>query len=176
MSAVALTPRTATVTLYDGDDLARINTLRAAAEAAANKNTGGPSALAVDAAEWLGLAQEHDRFVTEATSRAVVVTLKALNRKTWRDLVAEHPPRDGVEGDERSMVNEETFPEVLVPVCITAPDFGSDTDRDVFLNSLSSADFDNLYLTAWRLNRGSVVDPKASLVSDLTARNAPTSK
>lgn len=159
-----LMPRTTTVLLFQGDDLARIEELRQAAENAAGK----PRDLGD-----LDPAVEHDEFVKEAEQRAVRVVLKALGRKQWRSLVAAHPPRPDVEADQSLGVNDETFGEALVLASLDEPALSGD-EAEEFLDSLRSADFDRLYATAFALNRFQGDAPKADLTSRLTRTSDAT--
>jgi putative heme degradation protein len=96
----------------------------------------------------------------------VTVVLNALPRKTWRALVADHPPRDDRDSDKVVGVNEETLSEVLVPKSIDHDASTITGDVDGFLDSLSDYDFDRLYVTAFALNRGSAMaDPTQRLAS-----------
>ena len=165
MSTV-LNALTATVTLYQGDDLAAIEELRVAAERA---KSSGPAMLGEKSP-----AQEHDDFVEEAEGRAVKVVLKALPRKVWRSLVALHPPRDDNAGDAAMGVNDETFGEALVAASLASPTFASDSDRDAFADSLRDADFERVYATAFALNRGKSAAPKADLSSRLSQTSETT--
>ena len=162
--STTLTPRTSTVLLFQGDDLAKIAELRKAAEAEQSDTR---------LMGELSAAQEHDEFVKEAEARAVRVVLKALGRKQWRNLVAAHPPRPNVEADESLGVNDETFGEALVLASLVEPAL-SGTEAEEFLDSLRSADFDLLYATAFALNRFQGDAPKADLTSRLTRTSDAT--
>ena len=141
------------------------------------------------------IAREHAAVKAEADQVARTdVTLQALPRKVWKALVAAHPARkagdDGVtaamaEADARVGVNEDTFQPALVgggtvklPDGTEAPyrsivepdDLGPDE-----LEELSDAQFDQLYLTAFALNRTVPADPKASLGSPATPTSSATS-
>ncbi|MBX3732418.1 MAG: hypothetical protein KF791_07460 [Verrucomicrobiae bacterium] len=69
-----------------------------------------------------------------------MVLLTALPRKKWRAIVAENPPREDNKEDAAVGVNEDTFPDALVPASIVSikPAQG---DRDAFLEALSDAQF-----------------------------------
>ena len=102
-----LKPRTATVVIYQGDDLATLADLRTAADIAERKadadlrvaqararvdgprRAGDPTPedpqIAYDAA--VKPSQDaYDAFVDEAAERATVVTLQAIGRKAFRSL------------------------------------------------------------------------------------------
>ena len=166
MSTTVLNALTTTVVLYQGDDLAKIEELRIAAE---RGKSSGPALGGEPSA-----AKVHDDFVTKAEKRAVKVVLKALPRKSWRALVAAHPPRDGDDGDKSMGVNDETFGEALIAVSIASPVFPSDSERDAFVDSLRDADFERLYASAFALNRGKTAAPKADLSSRLSQSSETT--
>lgn len=133
-----LKPRTTTVVIYQGDDLAQLAELNRAvrrAEAAlkvaeAEAKAAGKSPLRAGdevpstqvEQDAVRAAQEvYDAFVDDAADRAVVVTLTSIGRR-FRNLLLEHPARtrevDGkpetVDADEVYGVNTETFPMALL--------------------------------------------------------------
>src|SRR5690606_34775721 len=81
----------------------------------------------VEAAEQAAAEARADleRIQAEADENGDVlwVTLRALGRKTWADLVRQHPPRDGDdvpeevrESDKQLGVNDESFGEAMLPL------------------------------------------------------------
>lgn len=158
-------PRTATVTLYQGDYQHRIAEAEAAVNAA--KSGRGP-ALMAEPGEYGRLVEAHNDLVAEAEAEgSVVVTLRALGRKKWDELIAQHPPRTDPdvpehvrESDAQIGVNEDTFAEALVPASVASL---SDDDLAVsdLLDAISSAQFTLIYVTAFRLNRDVGAAPKA---------------
>lgn len=173
--STSVTPRTAEVVIYQGDDLARIAELRRAVEVA-GANIGPARIGDTSPSPAQAAAQEYDDFVTEAAERAVLVTLRQLPRKEWRELRAKHPPRKDNEDDAAAGFNIETLGDDLVPAAIVSPEFPSRADRDEFLDSLADADFERLMLTAHALNTQPVADPKAqpslrSVVDRMSAEN-----
>lgn len=168
-----ITPRTATVTLYQGDDVARLAELEQ--RAAKGRKQSGGARTADEVPAWQEAAEEYDALTVEAKERAVKVTLRALGRKEWRDLVNAHPPREGHKGDEAVGLNESSFADDLVPASILEPTFSSDAEKAYFLDSLSDIQFEELYLNAFALNRSRSADPKDGLLSALTAISDGTS-
>lgn len=153
-------PRTFAVTIYQGDDEARLLDLgRRVEQAQARDKASGPR-LAGEPLEAPPLVDEYNDAVAKAEKRAAVVTLQALPRPKWRALVAEHKPREGNDEDAAVGVNEETFAEALVPVSVVSikPSQG---DQDAFLGVLSDAQFDELYKASFYLNRAVAPAPKA---------------
>lgn len=179
--------RTATIVIYQGDDLERLSELRREVsvaeakfqEAVLRPRRGGdedPKA-AVRAAQ-----QAFDAFVDEAAERAVEVHLQAMGRKPFRALLAEHPARQ-VEGPEGKPVdhdddidygaNTETMFEPLMAASIMAPAF-TPPERQAFLDDLSDGDSERLFATAFWLNRSPGGDPKEQRFSSITRSSTET--
>ena len=181
-----LKPREAEVLIYQGDDLARLAELRQAAEVAQRRVERDEKSPRRTGDEVPSADEEKaafDAFVEEAAKRAVVVRLRAIGRKRFRELVAEHEPRkvtvkrigeDGVEReveethpeDEMFGVNTSTFPDALLRFTdgdvrtIVEPEFPTKAARDAFLDDqLTEGDFDTLWVTAFGANRGSSGNP-----------------
>lgn len=187
MAVKKFEPRTAVVRIYTGDYLDRIRHLEQRA-LAAKEAEGDPASQALDEVpEYLTIAEEHDALVKEAEEKAAIdVQLQHIRRRTWRQLVSEHPPREGNRVDARYGVNLVTFRDALVVVdgrTKSGPDdegipfstvIGPEWLTDDHLEDLSDGDFDRLFWTAFELNRGEVADPKASLVSRMTQTSDET--
>lgn len=211
-----LKPRTATVVIYQGDDLSVLAELRTAADIAERKaeadlrvaqararadgprRAGDPSPedpqIAYDAA--VKPPQDaYDAFVDEAAERATIVTLQALGRKAFRNLMRDHPPRtsETVVGDEKRQVvheddeawgvNTETFPDALLNYAdeddeddrtLLEPTFDSGKQRQKWLDRLADGDFEKLWATAYQLNRAVGADPKASRYSPAPQNSTAT--
>ena len=161
----ALKPRTASVVIYQGDDLEQIADLHRAAEHAASRTEGSPNRLG-DVDESQAAKDAHDAFIEEAADRAVVVHLKMLGRRRFRDLMAEHPPVKGNDDDEGFEVHVGTFADKFLPLSFVLVD-GPEPVADVvgFLDELSDGDFDRLFATAYWLNRAPGSDPKELIYS-----------
>lgn len=173
-------PLTHKVTLYQGDYQQRIQEAASAAELAEmrlKREREKPDQvrtlaeipdIVTLAEEFHAAAKVHDDLVAEAEAEgALVVTLRAVGRRKWSELVAAHPPRteDDVpesvrKSDAELGVNDTALGEELLPLSIAEL---SDPDLQVadLLDMVSSAQFDLLYGTAFALNRGLGSDPKA---------------
>lgn len=185
----SIKPRTASIVIYQGDDLATLNDLRKAAEASVRRQEGAPSRLGDDRGPTPE-QEAYDAFVGEAADRAVVVEFRAIGRKRFAELVAAHPARKveveftDADGNVRKTldthpddagfdVNVETFGEALLMFVdkddtdvrtIVEPEFKTTAERQDFLdNDLSEGNFVELWTGAYYLNRAQSVDPKASL-------------
>lgn len=177
--SVQITRRTKTVTLLQGEDDERLQELRVKASELrqrAEKLRKAPrSALLADEtdpaldAEFAAseAEREADEFAAEAEARGVEITLRALGRRRWPELLEAHPPREGNDADKRSGANLKTLPDVLVPESIVEPQMSPGEKTD-FLDGLSFGQWDYLALEAWNLNTQAGADPKARLGSETT--------
>lgn len=161
-------PRTETVTIYQGDYLARIRHLEQRYEAAIASEEQGPKRNG-HKSEVPQIAEEHAALVKEAEASAVNVVVGTVRRSVYRVLADQHPPREGNEGDKHLGINAVTFREVLVPAAILKVGTGddltdwadlSDGDREEFLDSLADSDFERLFAQAYGLVNGFVTGPK----------------
>ena len=186
--------RTLKVPLYGGDWQQRINNALAAVAAAEKKYHDAKKRESTSSAprllhempesetlkvEWDQRIAEHDALVAEADEAGkLVVTLQALRRREWANMLAKHPPRtdESVPEDKRKMdaeigANDDTLAEDLVPASIidlSEPDLSVDD----LLDGVSAAQWDLLYGAAFALNRDVGSAPKAlssrTLTSDAT--------
>lgn len=182
--STSLSRRTATVTLYQGDDFERLAELRRAADLAtaraeeAEKNgaaraDGEPAdpELAADAQRKQG---EYDAFVDVASERAIGVRLRAMPGKKFRALMAEHPPREDHDGDAQYDVNTETLPDPLLVESIEEPVLSPGARQD-FVDDLAEGDYERLWVSAYWLNRMPGGDPKAGKFSAGSPNSGETS-
>jgi hypothetical protein len=188
-------PRTARVVIYQGDDLARLSELDAAASKAeaalkqAERATRAPQrarlmheeddreAAVIAAAEEFDTAKAaRDEFAAEAESRGVLIVLRSLPRKEWRRLRNGHPPREGNAEDEGFDCNVDTLPDEALPPSIDRDESTIDGDLEEFLESLSAHDYyQRLFFTMLALNvGGAAADPKARLGSLVSLTSAAT--
>lgn len=183
MSINPITPRTDTVIVLQGDDDKILRDLKAEVERIKKAEPKKPlMAQTLDdlgpTEQWeadLKAAQEaHDTFAEEAKERGVKVILRALGRKTYRDLIAAHPARDGNESDKDFGANVDDLQEALVPLCMASP-AGSNEERAAFLDSLNEGQFGDLAVRAWQLNIGRTADPTQRLSSVDSRTSAATS-
>lgn len=158
-----MSKRTAEVLIFQGSDYAQFQELLAAVERAGN--TTGPRRVSDSSDAVAAAADAYDAFVAEAAERAVTVRLEAVGRRRFRELVAAHPPREGNVYDQSRGYNIETFGDDLVPASLSPGQFGSEEERDEFLDNLSAADWSRVYNQALALSEDMGPDPKARLSS-----------
>lgn len=164
-----LTSRTAEVTLYQGEDRAKITELSAAvgeAEQKRRSQSKQPLMLNEDIdAEVEAAVKRYNAAVTAAKKRALTVKLSAVPYLTWRRLKNEHPAREGVPEDQVLGLNWDTFPVAAITACWQDE---SVPNRAEQIESLCEADFLLLFAATQSLNTSQGFDPKAVTVSDLT--------
>lgn len=180
--SLTLKPNSTVVTLLQGDDLDRVAELLAAVTQAASLTS--PSRIG-DADPTQDAIRAYDAFMDEASERAVKVELVALPRKRYREMVAAHPARmvpgpDGAEvvheDDADAGFNTDTLGDDLVPLSFAPGQFGTDFERDEFVDALSDGQFSVLYSAALGLNRGFGPNPKARLSTHLAQTSGETSE
>lgn len=164
-----LKPRTASIPIYQGDAPDRLQRLKEKIDAAeAAEKDAGPRMMADDVPESAGLREQYAALLPEAEADAVWVKLRNLGRRTWREFVDKHPPREGNESDENLGINEDTFFDEVVPIGLLAPIFGSDAERVQFLDDLSPYDWAQVKWKCWELNVMVTADPKPLPASQAT--------
>lgn len=167
-------PNSMTVVLFQGDDLARANDLSAAVDAAAPPpGTASRQAGAVLPAECLEALAAYDEFVGgDADARALKVTVQALPRKKWRDLVTRYPVREDEEQDAQAGFNVDEGGETLVLWSLAGiTDAGKKVQppkRAEVVDALSDGQFFQVLSACVRLNIDAAPAPKADLSSRVT--------
>lgn len=168
----------------DGDYPQRLNDLWGAIEAAREDEqsdhaqpllNGEESPVDQLAAEYSALKAEAD---ADAMEKRRVVTLRAVGRKSWRELKLKHPPRvtsdtvddETAKGDRVAEVNTDTVGDDLLFTSIQDPKFTSRSDFDEWVDELSEGEFQTLLTDAWRLVNVAQYDPK-SLPASLSQRS-----
>lgn len=171
-----LKPRSASIVIYQGDDMAQLAELKRKADNAATGNRMDDGA---------DEAAAYDAFLDEAAERAVEVEVRSIGSRRWRDLVMAHPPRmvesepddegktqmvehaDDVQWD----VNTETFPRALLMYAdpekpeiqtLASPAFADGAERAEFVDDeLAEGDVERLWIGAFHLNASPSQAPKA---------------
>ena len=118
-----------------------------------------------------GQAEQIQALQEQMRASTVELTLRALPRGRWHELIAEHPTRDGNQRDTTWGVNEVTFFPALCRECLTTP--VSDADWTGLLAAMSDGQWDRLTTVAWNLNRGDVDVPFSRAASE-TLRTSAT--
>lgn len=104
------------------------------------------------------IAEQIKKLEAEAKANSIDVTMQALDRKTWSDLVVKHPPTNKNEDYASSIMND------AIPACIVEPEMDPET-RDKFLNALTQGQWDELAGAVHTLNVGDGSVPFSRLAS-----------
>lgn len=171
-------PRTFEIPLYGGDWQQRVAlSEQKVAEAEKDAERGAALPRMMHETETLvdQMVNEHNALVEQAEADGCTrVTLQALGRKRWNQLVSENPPRTDEtlpqsvrDGDAEIGVNDETFAEALLAESVVGTN--DETPVDDLLEMVSSFQYDLLYRTAFALNRDGGRAPKALTPSPSTA-------
>jgi len=169
--AGASLPRDTVSVCLRGDLLADFHTLEAAlAEELSKPNAG----MLTSGAQARVISEEIEGLRGQMRDASLTLTLEALDRRQWRALLDEHPPRKQPTGevDDRDAigVNTSTFFPVLVRRSVVAPVLDDD-DWDSLLGAegvkgkLADSQFDAIATKAWTLNRSEVSVPFSRLAS-----------
>ncbi len=168
------------VPLYQGSDAARIHEL-GNAFATAIENVG-PRRV-TEAVTVREAAKAMDDAKAEALPRAVVARVSAIKRKSFRRILAAHPPREGNERDAELGYDGDVFPDALMEHfdgatgerTLTAPEFSTGNDLVEWLDKRSDGHFRLLFLAALRVNTNGSPDPKDLVTSRLDQMSDVTS-
>lgn len=115
-----------------------------------------------------GLMERVEAIREQMAQSSVTFRLRAVSRRRWTALYAEHPPRDGDKTDALTGFNRDTFYDALTYECIVEPKI-TPQQWERLADNLSSAQFDTLAEAAWTVNRRDVDVPFS-----LAASRAPT--
>lgn len=112
----------------------------------------------------------------EMRDSEVVFRLRALPRKDWKSLWAQHPAKDDdTPGSKALGVSLEAFLEQLVRQSIVDPAL-DDEDLETTLDVLTDKQYSDLTDLAWSLNRGDVSIPFSALASEIQRNSGETQK
>lgn len=126
------------------------------------------------------LADRMEALREEMKEQTYTFRVRALSRRAYRALVAEHPPRKAAAADGTEKVDEadgfgfnaDTFFEALLRVALVDPELSS-KEFDGLLDRLTDRQFDELAGSAWLLNRTEVDIPFSQAASKLTRNTSP---
>lgn len=117
------------------------------------------------------IAERIEALEAEMHESVEIFTLRALpqkkmpnsDRPTWGELLDRHPPRRGddgeiVDADKSLLINTATFYEDLIKVSTVSPEMDAE-DWEGLFGAISNAQYGELSMAAWLLNRGTVNIP-----------------
>lgn len=114
---------------------------------------------------------------TAMAEDTVVFRLRAMRRRPFRELAEQHPPRIEADGAvhrfDKLGFNAETLPDPLIRASIVAPELTDEQITHLLDEALTDAQYDELFLTCYALNRGTVDVPFSSAASQQNHHSAP---
>lgn len=148
---------------------------RAVEQAVADEDRAGadesPSGRTLDeVADSVRLAEQYENLRAEAIEDAKAndrhVEMR-LERKAWRALKEQHPPRVGeqydkeeVDSDRMAGLNVETASDDLLYAAIISPEFTSRAAFDEWADKLTNGQFTTLVMAAWEHANRARYNPK----------------
>jgi len=121
------------------------------------------------------LAQQVEALQEQMKSSIVTLRLRAMPRREWTSLVAEHPPRPDAAEDKGNIVNMATFFDVAAPRTIVEPEL-TDGQFEQLADAISNGQWTQLANAVWAVNAGSVDVPFSHAASRISRKSAETSK
>jgi hypothetical protein len=121
------------------------------------------------------IAQEMEDLRSEMLRYTHDFQFQALPKKAYRDLLADHRPRDGDQEDALMGANLATFPPALIQACCTDPVMTLEQVEEMD-GLLANGQMLEMFGCALRLNQENVDIPKSALASEVLARHAQKSK
>jgi hypothetical protein len=133
-----------------------------AQRATADSLGGGPA---------VEIAQRMEDLRAAMAEWQITVTLCALSRLAYRQLLAAHPPRRDESGEvnrfDMAGFNSETFYPAILRACWSAPTLDEETRTHLLDEVLTDRQFDELAISAVNVNRGAVDIPFSRAASTI---------
>jgi hypothetical protein len=126
-------------------------------------------------AEAKRLAEEIEALEAEMRQHTHHFAFRGLPRKQYRDLLVQHPPREGNDDDLALGANGNTFPLALIAASCIDPVMTLEQVEQL-AEVLTDGQVLTLFGCAAVLNRVSVDVPKSAAASAILARHAPRSR
>lgn len=167
IKAAKLAERSVLLCLQPDLTAALQNLQRELAEAERREQSAG----SLGGGELHDIAQRIEDTRLRMREHSLEVTVRALPRRQWTALLAEHPPREDNERDRTLGLNEETFFDALVRRSTIAPDLDED-DWSQLDEVLSEAQWQLLVNAAWAVNARDVDVPFSLRASQILASSA----
>lgn len=123
----------------------------------------------------LKLAKQIRALEAEMEKANLTLTLRAMERAPWKELLSAHPPRKDVPTDWGMGYNPETMFDDLIGKSIVEPVL-DETQLTKLLDALTAGQYDRLSNAAWTLNKSDVSVPFSPTASRIAASSGGTSK
>lgn len=150
-------PQTSVKLCLDGqlaDEYAAVEQQLAQAKSEAKKADSMSAGTGVRALE-----AQLEKLRKQAEASTVTFKLRAVGRKRWTELMAEHPPREGNTKDTLVGANEDTLAEALIREGLVEPLLSAEQLATLLDEHLSEGQYNELANAAYFVNRRSVSVP-----------------
>ena len=137
--------------------------------------TGDEATSIVAGAQAVQIAEEMEALRAEMLEHTHPFAFRALPKAAYRDLLADHRPRDGDNEDQLMGANLATFPAALIAACAIDPPMTEGQVAELY-EVLSDGQAMRLFSCVLGLNRGDVDVPKSVLASEVLGKTAPKPK
>lgn len=119
----------------------------------------------------LPIAEEIRAIEDEMEAQTYSFTVVQIDRKRWRELLADHPTRNAMQ----EVYNRETFPPAAVAAsCVDPVGFDDPAQFDPFWEKLGAGQ-DELFAAAWEVNQVGISVPFSVSASVILTNSAQTS-
>jgi len=166
--AGARLPETGVPICLRGDLVRRHEALEADLDEAREADAGDSLASGGQARK---IAEEIQALEAEMREHTHTFGLRGLPRNVYRDLLAEHPPREGNKEDEAMGANARSFPVALIAKCCVDPVM-TEAQAGELADVLTDGQLLQLFGGAIGLNKITVDAPKSVAASAILARTA----
>jgi len=112
----------------------------------------------LDGGRAVELARQVEALHEEMAAQSIEVVIRAVPRRQWTALLAEHPPREGNERDARMGIDEDGFFDAALRACVVAPAF-DDEDWERLDEVLTVGQWEILTNAVWAANARDVDVP-----------------
>lgn len=118
------------------------------------------------------IARRMETLREDMEASTIVFTVRALSRKAYQGLVAQHPPRrddkgDVLEDDREMGLNQATFWDPLIRACVVDPELDETQWRRLLDDILSDRQYEQLASSALVACRGNVDVPFSFAASQI---------
>jgi hypothetical protein len=111
-----------------------------------------------DGGEAAEITERIEALREQMRGATVTVRLRAMPRRDWAKMEAEHPPREGDRNDKARGVNNSTFNEAAVRACLVEPELGPGQFEALF-DVVTDFQWWEVVNAVWQANRGAVDVP-----------------
>lgn len=151
-----------------GDLVAQLQDLqRQLVDAERDQETAG----SLDGGQAVVLAGQIEALRDEMAEHMLDLTVRALPRRKWDALVAQHPAQEGNDAHRTLGMNPDTFFDALLRISVLPA--LDDDDWAQLEETLSTGQWQELNNTAWLVNQRDVSVPFSQRASRILASSAP---